>query len=241
MVVQSALDAGAQGEDVGGARLAPSHSAEQRQLRPVEKPRTVRRLGAVDIAALAEQVARLSEAVWEKENAVKENDFFCFAHTRHIIFRFVAAQTLGCFYSMPIWHLWQRWLLPVMRQAAAPYGYATPLFPKAMLARLDAGYGIEPHQDCGGMNPLTHKIHVPLETGPQATLTVRGQTLHLPAGQAFEVNNLAPHSALNGEPRDRVHLIFEVFEGAGMEWRERRSRRTAMGCLGSDLMPDHLA
>ena len=203
-------------------------NAEQRDLRPVEKPHLVRRLGAVDVAALAEQVARLSETVWEKENAAKENDFFCFAHTRHIIFRFVAADRLGCFYSMPIWTLWRRWLLPVMTQAAAPYGYAAPLFPKAMLARLCAGHGIEPHQDSGGMNPLTHKIHVPLQTGPRATLTVQGQTLHLPAGEAFEVNNLATHGAFNGEPQDRVHLVFEVFEGAGMEWRERSSTRDAM-------------
>ena len=203
-------------------------NAEQCDLHPVEKPPAVRRLGGVDVAALAEQVARLSETVWEKENAAKENDFFCFAHTRHIIFRFVAADRLGCFYSMPIWTLWRRWLLPVMTQAAAPYGYAAPLFPKAMLARLRAGRGIEPHQDSGGMNPLTHKIHVPLQTGPRATLTVRGQTLHLPAGEAFEVNNLATHGAFNGEPRDRVHLVFEVFEGAGMEWRERSSTRDAM-------------
>ena len=201
---------------------------EQHNLRPVEKPHAMRRLGAVDVAALAKQVARLSETVWEKENAVKENDFFCFAHTRHIIFRFVAAERLGCFYSMPIWTLWRRWLLPVMTQAVAPYGYAAPLFPKAMLARLRAGRGIEPHRDGDGMNPLTHKIHVPLQTGPQATLTVRGQTLHLPAGEAFEVNNLATHSAFNGESRDRVHLVFEVFEGAGMEWRERSSTRDAM-------------
>ena len=209
-------------------KQAVTPSIEQRTLRPVEKPHAVRRLGGVDVAALAEQAARLSETVWEKENAVKENDYLCFAHTRHIIFRFVGAERLGCFYSMPIWYLWQRWLVPVMMQAAAPYGYAAPLFPKAMLARLNAGGGIEPHQDGGGMNSLTHKIHVPLQTGPRATLTVRGETRHLPAGQAFEVNNLATHSAFNGEPRDRIHFIFEVFEGAGMEWRERRSTRAAM-------------
>ena len=202
-------------------------NAEQPALRHVKKPHAVRRLGVVDVAALSEQVARLSEKVWNKENAVKENDFFCFTHTRHIVFRFTTL-ALGSFCSMPIWYLWQRWLLPVMTQAAAPYGYAAPLFPKVMLARLDAGHGIEPHQDYAGMNPFTHKIHVPLETGPQATFTVRDQTLHLPAGEAFEVNNLATHSAFNGESRDRIHLIFEVFEGAGMEWRERRSSRAAM-------------
>ena len=177
-------------------------------LQPVAKPQSVRRLGPVDVAPLRAQVARLSEKVWRRENAAKENDFFCFAHTQHIIFRFVPLDlTQICFYSRPLWNLWQRWLLPVMAQAAAPYGYDRPIYPKAMLARLAAGHGIDLHDDRGGMNPLTHKIHVPLETSPQATLTVAGTDSHLQAGYAYEVNNLASHGAFNGGTEDRIHFI----------------------------------
>ena len=191
-------------------------------LRPVRKPHSVRRLGPVDVAPLRALVARLSDKAWNRENAAKENDFSCFTHTRHIIFRFVPRDlTRPCFYSMPLWNLWQRWLLPVMARAAAPYGLTAPVYPKAMLARLAAGRGIDPHIDHGGMNPLVHKIHVPLETGPRATLTVRGAPFHLRAGHAWEVNNLAPHGAFNGEDHDRIHFIFEVFEGAGVEWNRR--------------------
>ena len=43
-----------------------------------------------------------------------------------------------------------------------------------MLARFAAGRGIDLHTDDGGMNLLTHKIHVPLQTSPRATLTVAG-------------------------------------------------------------------
>ena len=111
-----------------------------------------------------------------------------------------------------------------MAQAAAPYGYAAPVYPKAMLARLAAGCGIDPHTDGGSMNPLTHKIHVPLQTNPRATLTVAGATVHLEAGYAWEVNNLASHGTFNGGAQDRIHFIFEVLEGAGREWR--RSRRS---------------
>ena len=109
-----------------------------------------------------------------------------------------------------------------MVQASAPYGYAEPVYPKAMLARLAAGRGIDPHTDCGGMNPFTHKIHVPLETTPRATLAVAGAAFHLEAGYAWEVNNLADHGAFNGGGQDRIHFIFEVLEGAGMEWRWSR-------------------
>ena len=83
------------------------------------------------------------------------------------------------------------------------------------MARLAAGGGIDPHIDVEPSNSLTHKIHVPLVTNPKAMLTVAGAELHLPAGRALEVNNLAPHSAFNGGEQDRIHFIFEVFEGAG--------------------------
>ena len=68
--------------------------------------------------------------------------------------------------------------------------------------------------DTGGSNLLAHKIHVPLESNPRATMTVDGAEFHLEAGYAFEVNNLLPHGAFNGGAEDRIHFIFEVFEGA---------------------------
>ena len=183
---------------------------------PVRKPERVRRLGAVDAEALRKAAAGLPDAVWRRQDAIKENRWPCFSHTRHIVFRF-ASFTSGrrrC-YATLFWAAWRELLLPVMRQAAAPYGFAEPFHPKAMLARLAAGESISTHEDQGGMNPLAHKIHIPLETGPLATLTVRGESFHLQAGHAFEVNNLVPHGAFNGEARDRIHFIFEVCEGAG--------------------------
>ena len=116
--------------------------------------------------------------------------------------------------------------------AAAPYGYASPVYPKAMLARLAAGGRIARHTDpeTGPSHVFTHKIHVPLQTDPRATLTVGGADFHLEAGHAWEVNNLAPHEAFNGGAYDRVHFIFEVFDGSraagGVDvsnrWRSRR-------------------
>ena len=182
----------------------------------VEKPARVRPLGAVDIEALRRRMARLSDKVWRQEDGRKENDFRCFHHTRHVIFRFIAGnRDPRRFYSQPIWAFWGPMLLPVMERAAAPYGYAGPVYPKVMLARLQAGHGIDLHVDGGGSNPYTHKVHVPLETSPAAVLRVDSEDFHLHAGYAFEVNNLVPHGAFNGGEADRIHLIFEVFEGEG--------------------------
>ena len=44
--------------------------------------------------------------------------------------------------------------------------------------------------------------------------------IHAAAGSSWEINNLAPHGAFNGGARDRIHFIFEVFEGAGHDIRE---------------------
>ena len=84
-----------------------------------------------------------------------------------------------------------------------------------MLARLEAGRRIDLHVDGGGSHPLVHKIHVPLQTDPRAVLTVGGTRVHLAPGHAWEVNNLVPHEAFNGGAHDRIHFVFEVFEGAG--------------------------
>ena len=180
------------------------------------KPARVRPLGPGGTDDLRSHVARLSDRVWAQEDAAKENDYFCFHHTRHIVFRFIAGnRDPRRFYSQPIWAVWGRMLLPVLARAAAPYGYVNPVYPKVMLAGLEAGHRIDRHVDSGGSHPYVHKIHVPLETNPGAVLTVDGEDFHLESGHAWEVNNLVPHGAFNGGEADRIHLIFEVFEGTG--------------------------
>ena len=204
----------------GNGREPESRGGGSAGLRRVAKPARVRPLGAVGVDELRSCVARLSEKVWVQEDGAKENDFPCFHHTRHVIFRFIAGnRDPRRFYSQPIWVVWRRMLLPIMARAAAPYGYAHPVYPKVLLARLEAGHGIDMHVDGGishqGSHPLTHKIHVPLETNAGAVLHVDGADFQLEVGQAYEVNNLVPHGASNGGRTDRIHLIFEAFEDAG--------------------------
>ena len=184
-------------------------------LHPVRKTASFRDLGPVDIGALAPLVARISEDTWQAENARKENDFAVFHHTRHVVFRFTPGnRTPLNFYSTPAWDVWSPILLPIMHEAVREYGFVAPEFPKAMLARLEAGQVIDPHRDGAGSNLLTHKIHVPLQTNPGATFCAGGEVRHLERGHAYEVNNVGRHSARNDGPQDRIHLIFEVFDNA---------------------------
>lgn len=180
----------------------------------VAKPREIMDLGPVDVDPLRERVAALGERAWQIEDSRKENDFPCFHDTRHIVFRFIEGnRDPERFYANPAWSLWEPLLMPVMRQAIAPYGFVQPVYPKAMLARLSAGGTIDRHRDGAGSNLRTHKIHVPLFTNPGARL-LTGQSEHfLQVGHAYEVNNVDWHGAVNRGEEDRVHFIFEVFDG----------------------------
>jgi hypothetical protein len=189
--------------------------AERKPVPPrVEKPADVRCLGAVDSDRLAALAARISPRTWASEDAVKENDFGVFHHTRHVIFRFIAGnRDPEDFYTNPAWDVWRPLLEPVMEQAVAPYAFRRPVFAKAMLAKLEAGQRIDPHHDGAGSNERCHKIHVPLATNPDAKFFVDGKLFHLELGYAYEVNNIVAHGARNGGAEDRIHFIFEVFEG----------------------------
>jgi hypothetical protein len=184
-------------------------------LTPVKKPATIRELGAVDLTKLKMMVARIPDKVWEIADEQKENKFFCFYHTRHLVFRFIRGNYDPYnFYSTSVWPLWEPILRPIFEQVIVPYHVLQPEYPKAMLARLAAGHSIDSHVDGERSNPLVHKIHVPIQTNSKALLTVAGEAFHLREGIAYEVNNLVPHSVINGGDSDRLHLIFEVFETA---------------------------
>ena len=200
-------------------RIRPADVAEDAG--PVAEPPRVRKptagicpLGPVDISPLEAVLECLTESVWRHEDDNKPNKFDCFHSTRHVIFRFYNFRDVRDFWSNPGWTLWRSSLLPVMEQAIAAYGFAEPVFPKAMFASLSAGERIDKHTD-GPASAMyrAHKIHVPIRTEPAALLIVDGVEYHLRRGHAYEVNNILPHGAFNGGSQERVHLIFEVFDG----------------------------
>ncbi|MCP5383388.1 MAG: aspartyl/asparaginyl beta-hydroxylase domain-containing protein [Altererythrobacter sp.] len=195
----------------------------------VTKPHTIRPLGPVECERLAAMVSRISAATWAGEDALKENDFPVFHHTRHIVFRFIESnRDPAKWYANPAWDVWAPMLLPVMEHAIAEYGFAEPQFPKAMLARLAAGHRIDPHYDGAGSNLRTHKIHVPLFTNPDALFLVRDEKVHLERGYAYEVNNIVSHGVENGGSEDRIHFIFEVYDAAATLPGEEQAEHAAL-------------
>ncbi|CAO1652481.1 aspartyl/asparaginyl beta-hydroxylase domain-containing protein [Parasphingorhabdus sp. NYA22] len=179
----------------------------------VQKPETFSDLGSFDVEPISALVKTIPDSLWSIEDGRKENSFAVFHHTQHIIFRFTEGNhDPRKFYSNPIWSVWQNRLLPLMDAITKPYGHIRCEYSKVMLARLLAGQEIDRHVDGAGSNLLTHKIHIPLQTNPDALFTIEDDTRHLAYGNAYEVNNIVRHAAENRGAEHRVHLIFEHFD-----------------------------
>ncbi|MFT7359647.1 aspartyl/asparaginyl beta-hydroxylase domain-containing protein [Parasphingorhabdus sp.] len=182
-------------------------------MKHVQKPETFSDLGSYDVEPLSAMVASIPDSLWAIEDGRKENSFAVFHHTQHIIFRFTEGNhDPRKFYSNPIWSVWQNRLLPLMDAITDQYGHKSCEYSKVMLARLLAGQEIDRHVDGAGSNLLTHKTHVPLQTNPDALFTIEDDTRHLAYGNAYEVNNIVRHAAVNRGAEHRVHLIFEHFD-----------------------------
>ena len=151
------------------------------------KTSSIRRLGAVDVAALREAVLAIPESVWEAENADKPNRFEALDRTTHIVFRFVSSfQDWRDAYDRPLWAQWRALVQPVMAQAVESYGYARGTFPRVMLARMAPGGIIKPHRDANPAAKWPHKIHVPLLTNERVTFHVDGVPYKFAEGEAVE-------------------------------------------------------
>lgn len=190
----------------------------------VTKPDTIRELGAVDTAALKTRLTRVPESVWQQENTNKENNYSCFHSTEHLVLRFIPGlRDPRVFYSNPLWFLFQDSLLPIFESVSRELAIAEPVFPKAMFARLFAGKYISQHTDSGVSDFHTHKVHVPLQTDPDVHFHIGRSAFFLEPGKAYVVNNQVPHSVRNKSDRDRIHLIFEVFDRSGQPIQETRN------------------
>ena len=192
----------------------------------IDKPDGIKCLGPVDITELAARVRAIPENVWAEENARKENAMAVFAHTTHIILRFIPGNHDALVhYSKTLWPDWEDLLVPLMIETVRSYGFESPVFAKVMFARLAAGGEIGWHVDGAGSNLTTHKIHIPVITSPAAVLRDMQREYHLEAGQAYELNNLIRHSGSNHGSEDRTHLIFEVYDAARIMRAEPLSAR----------------
>jgi hypothetical protein len=99
-------------------------------------------------------------------------------------------------------------------------------FIRASFLRLLPGAAIAEHRDLEFSQAHSHRVHVPVITNDQVWFTVGGETLNIPEGEIYEINNRRPHSVRNEGDEPRVHLVLDyVIKGE-------------MCCCGERLHPD---
>ena len=97
--------------------------------------------------------------------------------------------------------------LPYAREVLGLFG-APPQ--RCLLARLPAGRTIAPHIDRAPYFSKTIRIHVPVTTNERVFMLCAGLSYRMRAGEAWALNNSAPHGVWNADPaRSRTHLICD--------------------------------
>jgi len=82
---------------------------------------------------------------------------------------------------------------------------------QAMLTRLGAGIEIKRHKDKGIITAASHRIHVPVITNEKCFFTVDTESMVLPAGEVWIIDNVDRyHSVSNMGDESRIHLIIDV-------------------------------
>jgi len=169
----------------------------------------LRELGPISVDDLRAAILAQDETAW-RENAHRQDSYEVHQDTLSIVLVFcdnawpelTVTRELG-------WVRLSPQAVPVMdeliRRCYPPGGTVI----RAMAARLVAGGRITPHFDAHITFKSSHRIHVPITTGPRVRFMIDGRPYQLQVGQAYELNNQQTHSVMNSGDEDRISFIFD--------------------------------
>jgi hypothetical protein len=182
-------------------------------------PGSFRHIGDVEIAEIRKLATQLSPQQWAG---------YSLRQKRYEVHR--DTQTIGLVYDpdfrhthptrLPALEVFQESLRPALKMASvfyeeSPEGQALVnrfglgYFVRATLVQLKAGGVIAPHRDNNFSLTHSHRIHLPVITNEHVLFTVGDDTMSLPAGGMYEINNRRTHSVENLSDEDRVHVILD--------------------------------
>jgi hypothetical protein len=195
-----------------------------------------RRIGGANVEPIRALVASLEEADWDSQSVrqqryevhrdtqtiplVHDYDFRHTNPTRH-----PALETFGPVIR-PILAITADFFDTSEKGLELTKKYGVGYFIRANLVRLAADGAIDEHRDGNFSLTHAHRVHVPIITNDRVLFNVGQETLCLPEGEIYEINNRRLHSVHNGGDAARIHLILDyVLKGEQC-------------CCGEKLHPD---
>jgi hypothetical protein len=195
-----------------------------------------RRIGGANVEPIRALVASLEEADWDSQSVrqqryevhrdtqtiplVHDYDFRHTNPTRH-----PALETFGPVIR-PILAITADFFDTSEKGLELTKKYGVGYFIRANLVRLAADGAIDEHRDGNFSLTHAHRVHVPIITNDRVLFNVGQETLCLPEGEIYEINNRRLHSVHNGGDAARIHLILDyVLKGEKC-------------CCGEKLHPD---
>jgi hypothetical protein len=116
--------------------------------------------------------------------------------------------------------------------------YGIGYFIRANFVRLAAGGEITEHRDMNFSLTHSHRVHVPVITNDGVVFKVGEESLNIPDGEIYEINNRRMHSVRNDGDTPRVHLILDyVLKGEQCccgELRHPNEACSPEACLDTD-------
>lgn len=116
--------------------------------------------------------------------------------------------------------------------------YGIGYFVRTNLVRLAPGGTIDEHRDENFSLTHSHRVHVPIITNELVLFKVGRETLSIPEGEIYEINNRRLHSVHNAGAAARVHLILDyVLKGEKCCCGEKHhagERCTPEACMDTD-------
>lgn len=176
-------------------------------------------IGNADTRELEDLLLELSEAQWN-EFSVRHQRYEVHRHTRMIGLVYDPDFRHSHPTRLPALAVFESALRPVLAMTAEHYEgsksgrdlvrrFGLGYFIRATLVKLSAGHGIAPHQDLNFSLTHSHRVHLPVITNDAVSFTVGDETIHMRAGEIYEINNRRLHSVHNGGTEDRVHVILD--------------------------------
>ena len=170
----------------------------------------IKRLGAVNCAALRQQVLALGEQTWNEDVLRQVRHSNVHSQTQSVILIFCDEKWPDVTVSFRSgWRFLGSLAAPVMESIVAAHYPPGGRVLRAVMARLPAGAAIGLHKDEHPSFSASHRIHVPLVTNPQVSFMVGGERMLIEEGVAFELNNSLPHEVINAGDSARIHFIFD--------------------------------